>query len=366
MTEASISLCMIVRDEEEVLERCLSTIADIVDEIIIVDTGSTDNTKEIARKFTDKIYDFEWIDDFSKARNFSFSKSTKEYIMWLDADDIVPDESRQQILELKNKLITHNMKSVLMEYQYAFDAEGNSTFAHRRERIVKRDCNFKWVGKVHEILDVSGTAHVTNIVIKHKRMKAHSDRNIKIYEKALKLGETLSIRDRFNYANECYDNQQYDKALKLYEEYLKEFEDSDLVDQRVYGYLKIVDCLIQLNEFDKAILNGLKSFQLDYPRAEVCCRLGYLYETKKEILKAINWYKIATAVDIPMHSTYIQQHCYTWLPHLQLFACYVSIGNFQEAKRHNDLAAKYIPNSAYVTNNEKVLEEMKLKYENGD
>ena len=76
----TISLCMIVKNEEKVLARCLDSIADLMDEIIIVDTGSSDNTKEIAKKYTDKIYDFAWIDDFSAARNYSFSKATKEYI----------------------------------------------------------------------------------------------------------------------------------------------------------------------------------------------------------------------------------------------------------------------------------------------
>ena len=75
----TISLCMIVKNEEKVLARCLDSIADLMDEIIIVDTGSSDNTKEIAKKYTDKIYDFAWIDDFSAARNYSFSKSI---FMW--------------------------------------------------------------------------------------------------------------------------------------------------------------------------------------------------------------------------------------------------------------------------------------------
>ena len=76
----SISLCMIVKNEEAVLSRCLDSIADLMDEIIIVDTGSTDKTKEIALKYTDKVYDFEWTGSFSDARNYSFSFATKEYI----------------------------------------------------------------------------------------------------------------------------------------------------------------------------------------------------------------------------------------------------------------------------------------------
>ena len=97
----TISLCMIVRDEESVLDRCLSCVKDIADEIIIVDTGSTDKTKEIAALYTDKIYDFKWIDDFSAARNFSFSKASMDYIMWLDADDVIDSENKKKLLNLK-------------------------------------------------------------------------------------------------------------------------------------------------------------------------------------------------------------------------------------------------------------------------
>ena len=75
---SSISLCMIVKDEEDVLRRCLSSVKKCVDEIIIVDTGSKDNTIKIATEFTDKIYNYKWCDDFSKARNFAFSKGKEE------------------------------------------------------------------------------------------------------------------------------------------------------------------------------------------------------------------------------------------------------------------------------------------------
>ena len=74
----TISLCMIVKNEETVLSRCLDSIASLVDEIIIVDTGSTDKTKSIAAKYTTHIYSFSWIDDFSAARNYSFSKATMD------------------------------------------------------------------------------------------------------------------------------------------------------------------------------------------------------------------------------------------------------------------------------------------------
>jgi glycosyltransferase involved in cell wall biosynthesis len=104
LNKAEISLCMIVKNEEHNIGRCLSSVKDLVDEIIIVDTGSTDKTKEIASQYTDKVYDFEWIDDFAAARNFAFLQGTKEYLMWLDADDIIKPQNKDAFLGLKKFL----------------------------------------------------------------------------------------------------------------------------------------------------------------------------------------------------------------------------------------------------------------------
>lgn len=84
-----ISLCMIVKDEETNLDRCLKGISGFMDEIIIVDTGSSDRTKEIARRYTEHIYDFDWINDFSAARNYSISKAGNDYVLVLDSDEFV-------------------------------------------------------------------------------------------------------------------------------------------------------------------------------------------------------------------------------------------------------------------------------------
>ncbi len=98
-----ITLSMIVKDEENYLPACLESIRSVVDEIIIVDTGSTDNTKSIAEKYGAKVYDFPWINDFSAARNFSLSKSTGEWILYLDADERLSENSRIMIRELISK-----------------------------------------------------------------------------------------------------------------------------------------------------------------------------------------------------------------------------------------------------------------------
>ena len=93
----SISLCMIVKNEEAVLARCLDSVADLVDEVVIVDTGSTDRTREIAAKYTDRIFDFKWVHDFSAARNYAFSLASCEYIYSADADEVLK-AARDEIL----------------------------------------------------------------------------------------------------------------------------------------------------------------------------------------------------------------------------------------------------------------------------
>ena len=93
----TISLCMIVKNEEKHLARCLDTVRDLMDEIIIVDTGSADRTKEIAARYTDRIYDFAWIDDFSAARNFAFSMAGCDYIYSADADEVLDEENHQGV-----------------------------------------------------------------------------------------------------------------------------------------------------------------------------------------------------------------------------------------------------------------------------
>jgi len=95
-----LSVCMIVKNEQETLSRALSSVQPIADEIVVVDTGSTDSTKEIASKFTDKIYDFKWSDDFAAARNCSLDHATKSMILWLDADDFIPEKSAEKIAEI--------------------------------------------------------------------------------------------------------------------------------------------------------------------------------------------------------------------------------------------------------------------------
>ena len=131
---STISLCMIVKDEEKVIERCLNTVIDIVDEIIIVDTGSQDSTKDKVKKYKADIYDFPWQDDFAEARNFAFSKARMDYILWLDADDVLEKEDQRK-LKLLKKNLNGNVDAVSMPYVLSIDENNNPIVTLRRNRI---------------------------------------------------------------------------------------------------------------------------------------------------------------------------------------------------------------------------------------
>ena len=137
----TISLCMIVKDEEKVLKRCLDSAVSFADEIIIVDTGSSDSTKKIAETYTKKVYDFTWNDDFSAARNEAFRHAEMDYCMWLDADDIVSEPEQKKIQRLKEEL-DDDTAIVMMKYSMGFDKTGSPSLSYYRERLIKNHEGF--------------------------------------------------------------------------------------------------------------------------------------------------------------------------------------------------------------------------------
>ena len=162
-----ISLCMIVRDEERVLERCLSSIADLVDEIVIVDTGSTDRTKEIAKKFTDQIYDFQWVDDFSKARNFAFSHATMDYIMTMDADEVLESSDVKHFRSLKECLLPE-IEIVRMKCVTRMEKDVDHIFDEEyRLKLFKRQREFVWEGSIHEMVRLEPVIYDSDVTITH-------------------------------------------------------------------------------------------------------------------------------------------------------------------------------------------------------
>src|SRR5687767_8042805 len=139
---SSLSLTVIMRDEEVHIPQLLATAHFYADEVVLVDTGSVDRTKEEARKFTPHLYDFTWCDDFSAARNFGIERCTKDCVLWLDADDVVPEEDAKRIRALLSGEISWDV--IMFPYHYAHDEQGRTTVLTRRERIFRNHRGFKF------------------------------------------------------------------------------------------------------------------------------------------------------------------------------------------------------------------------------
>ena len=211
----TVSLCMIVKNEEDVLERCLESAAELVDEIIIVDTGSTDRTKEIAARFTGQIYDFPWRDDFAAARNESFSHASMDYCMWLDADDVLLEEDQTSFLALKESL-DPSVSVVMAPYHTGFDESGRVTFSYYRERLIKNRAGMSWAGAVHEAVTPVGTVLYGDFAVTHRKTRpSDPDRNLRIYQTQLDAGKELEPRQQFYYGRELYYHLDVDISEKI-------------------------------------------------------------------------------------------------------------------------------------------------------
>lgn len=144
-----ISVCIITKNEAEHLERCLSALEPYGFEIVVVDTGSTDHSKEVASKYTDKLYDFEWINDFSAARNYSISRASHNIILCLDTDEYITELDLEQL----QTLIEQNPKSVgMIKRLDYFEADGEKRCQISRiERIFNRKY-YHYERTIHEVL----------------------------------------------------------------------------------------------------------------------------------------------------------------------------------------------------------------------
>ena len=327
-----ISLCMIVKDEEPTLERCLSSIKDAVDEIIIVDTGSKDKTKEIAKKFTDKVYDFKWINNFSAARNFAFSKATKDYQMWLDADDVVPNP--EKIIELKEKLKVESPDIVMMKYITHFEP----LHSVMRERLLKREKNYKWEDAVHEFIPLYGIILNSEIEIHHKKEKISetSTRNIEIYESQDK--ENFTPRQIYYYARELKDHQRWEESAKWFEKFL---EKDAWQEDKIQSCLNLSTCYEKLGKDEKILKILIKSFEYDSPRAEVCVSIGYYYKKAKDYKKALKWFELATNLNKDGVPGFILEDYWGYIPNIESCLMAYELGDIKKAIAFNEKAREH-------------------------
>lgn len=286
----TISLCMIVKNEEAILARCLDTVADLVEEIIIVDTGSTDATKEIAARYTDKIYDFQWIDDFSAARNFAFSKATQEYIYTADADEVISPENRELFRQLKEVLLPE-IEIVQMKYGnqlqfgtvYNFDEE-------YRPKLFKRLREFVWQEPIHEMVRLDPIVYDSDIVITHLPQSNHAPRDLRNFRKQIQVGRVLSRRLRNMYARELLLLGIPEELAAAAEYFMEVAADPDSGMEDIMEACCVVaksarmsgDVVTFFKYANKVLVGGSNS--------EICLEMGQFYFEQEDWEEACLWF----------------------------------------------------------------------------
>ena len=347
----TISLCMIVRNEEDVLERCLESVKDVVDEIILVDTGSEDRTKEIAARYTDKVCDYLWNDDFAAARNYSFSRAEMEYQMWLDADDVLEEEDRKRFLTMKGQLDA-GTDVVMLPYHVGFDESGNPTMTYYRERLLKRSSGFLWQGAVHEVIAPSGRIVYGNAAISHRKLHpSDPDRNLRIYEQMKKQGGITDPRHQFYYGRELYYHERYGEAADVLENFLR--EGKGWRENNISACLNLSECLEKAGKWEAALAALFWSFRYGSPRPEVCCAIGNWFLESGETKEAVYWYLQAKEqVTDEKSGAFVNPDCHDFIPDIQLCVCYERLGQRKEALKYHEYAKKRKPLHPSVLYNE--------------
>lgn len=324
----TISLCMIVKNEENILKRCLDSVYDLAEEIIIVDTGSSDKTKEIAAEYTDKVFDFEWVNDFSAARNFAFSKATKEYIYSADADEVLDEENRIRFKVLKETLL-REIDIVQMKYGnqlqhntiYNFDEE-------YRPKLFKRIREFVWEEAIHETIITTPVIFDSDIVITHLPQGMHTDRDLRAFERQVKEGRRLSKRLHTIYAKELFisgTESDFGNAVEFFE---TSAAATDRSGEEVMEGCLVVARAARLQgdavKFFKYIIKVIASAEC----AEACYELGEFYISQNDLEEAIIWFYNACYETQPILNIQLGGKAA-----LEKMAwCYEKLGNIEQAE----------------------------------
>lgn len=283
---------MIVKNEASILRDCLESLKDIMDEIIIVDTGSIDGTKKLAESYTPYVYDYEWHDDFAAARNFAFSKATGDYIYSADADEILDKENRTKLKALKRVLLPE-VEIVQMIYVTEQINHPTENFARdMRPKLFKRLREFTWIEPIHETINTSPVVYDSDIEIIHRPQGSHSSRDFSVFEKVIKEKSFLSDRLLGMYLRELYKagtEKDLENAKQFLEKSLteKRQKHNELLSRQIIAVLMKI--YRQMDE-PVGMLKVSLSSEATVPSAEMCMELGYFFMKKEDYEEAAQWF----------------------------------------------------------------------------
>ncbi|MBP3909032.1 MAG: glycosyltransferase [Turicibacter sp.] len=333
-----LSLCMIVKNEANCLSRCLESMKVIADEIVIIDTGSTDETIKIAKTYGAIIKTYEWNNNFAEARNFALSFATKEWILVLDADEYLRDEDEALFLEL---LSNENVDSYYIKtLNFTEPNNINSCIVNLNHRLFRNHKGFHYVGAIHEqlISNQSVVSKISNLGFYHTgylkevvKAKNKPKRNGKILEEILKQ-EPDNTFHQFNLANEMFQLGKYDEAIQLYNQAYEHTSPQQGYMPKLIVFR--INALVANGEDKKALAAANEGIALYPTFTHLMFLKGTLEEKFGLITKAIRSYESCLELGSPDSQLEFSKASEALWPHLKLAVLYDGYGDYEKAIFH--------------------------------
>ena len=344
--EPTISLCMIVKDEESFIAQCLESAKDVVNEIIVVDTGSTDKTVEIAESYGAKVHKFKWTNNFSDARNEALKHATCDWILILDADEVLDPENKHNLRQLI-KIPSDKIRGYQIKIKN-YTSEKEATVEHYTIRVFPNNPKLRYHGVIHEQIDNSEDSGnfeklLTNdVIILHygysKQVmddRSKDERNLQMLEKAIAEDKDNS----FHYFNLGLTHKvagNLDKSLEAFKTSLEMTKKDNVFPafiQAVYGY--IIALLDETKKYEDALEYIKEGEQYCSINPDYWLNCGSVYTNLKDYDKAIDCFKEALKLNsVDFTSVVSDPASTTWKPN-------VGIGNVYLNKKDKLKALHY-------------------------
>lgn len=268
-----ISACMIAKNEENCIAKCISSYKDIVDEIIVVDTGSNDKTVEIAESLGAKVYHFEWVSDFAKAKNYALSKATGDWIIFLDADEYFDLEKSKNIPKLIKKYGVKSTKLIGCKLINIDEKSGDLIGTFVQTRIFKKESSIYYTNSIHERLH-SDEKNIKAVFIPENELEIFhtgyskdiilekAERNLTILQEEKKNNPTDATIDYF-LCDTYISLNEYEKCVTFGEAFLKNRVNMIGLNSKVYQ--NIIAAMIKLGTNWEKIENVIQEALIEFP-----------------------------------------------------------------------------------------------------
>jgi len=308
-----LTLCLIVKDEEKRLTTCLHSFSGLYSHLVIVDTGSTDATKEIAKEWKADVYDFNWINDFAAARNFALSKVTTPWVMVVDADDLINEENKKLLQQALEK-VTEGTNGIFLPYVYS-TVKKEAGFTTYLPRIWKVALGYQYTLPIHEYLDIP-KVDITKFIrlpyqiIHSKTPEAFTksiERNLAILKAAVKKSPQQH-RLLFYLGRDNKSAGNFQEALHWYAKFVQLPDASK--DEVNRAYLGMGECYIKINDLRSAKAAYHQAMQANPNFIEAYLQLGDLALQARHYKKAVCYYLEATKKQVPQTHVFVNMQLY--------------------------------------------------------